>query len=110
EGGGVAEDLDQLPRHVGLARVAVVCEPAAVSGRELPGIALTQVREDLARAAEDAAVLGLQHWDPVGPGELAQRDTLLGPRLHLARDEVEPELGQHLPHRRRARAPFGPAD
>ena len=42
---GPSEVLDQLPRRVRLAGVAVIGEAAAVSRGELPRIALAQVRE-----------------------------------------------------------------
>jgi hypothetical protein len=66
---GPPEELDQLSGCVRFACVAVIDEAAAVSRRELPPVALVQVREDLARAAEEAAVLGLQDGDLVGAGD-----------------------------------------
>src|SRR2546423_2179589 len=104
---GAAEVLDQLPGRVRLARVAVVGEAVSVLGSMLRGLTLAQVREDRSRAAEEAAVLGLEHRNLIAACDLPQPGPLARPRLDLARDEVEPELGQHLAHRRGERAPLG---
>jgi hypothetical protein len=97
---GPAEELDQLSDRVRFAGVAVIGEPSPVSCSELPRVALVQVREDRARPTEEPAVLRLQDRDLVCPCDLAQLGTLAGPRLDLARDEIEPQLCQDLPHRR----------
>ena len=53
------------------------------------------------RVPREAAVLGLEHGDLVGACDRpASPWRSLGPRLDLSGDEVEPELRQHLPHRR----------
>ena len=88
------------------ARVDVVGEAAPVRGGVLPRLALAQMVEDPARPDEEAAVLGLEHGDLVGACEILKPVPLARPRLDLARDEVEPELRQHLPHRRGERAPL----
>lgn len=69
------------------ARVAVSGEPTPVGRRELPGIALAQVRKDLARAPIERAVLCLQDRDLVGAAEGPQLVSFLWPRLDLARDD-----------------------
>ena len=84
----------------------MVREAASVSGVELPGLTLSKVREDLACAAEDPAVLGLQHRSQIAPGGVPKPLALISPRLDLTRDEVDPELGQHLPHGRGERTPL----
>src|SRR5437870_12139452 len=65
---GSAEKLDQLPRRIRFAGVAVIGEPPAVDGREGPRLTLVQVRKDLARAAVNPTVLGLQDRDLVRTG------------------------------------------
>src|SRR5262249_37287307 len=93
---GSTEILDQLARHVRLPWGAVVGEAPPVRGVEPPGLALVEVREDLAGAAEDAAVLGHEDGGPVAPGDVTEPLALVRPGLDLAGDEVDPELGQHL--------------
>ena len=82
-----------MSRHVGLARVPVILEAAAVRGGEPAWVSLLQVGEDRPGAAEEPPVLGLQHGDPVGAGDLAQVRSLLRPRFHLADDGIDAELG-----------------
>jgi hypothetical protein len=57
-----------------------------------------EVREDVVLAFEAFAVVGDEDRDLVA---------LVRIRRHLARDEVEPELGQSLPDEVRMRTPFG---
>ena len=97
---GPPEVFDQLPRRVRFACVAMIGEAATVSGGEPPGVALVQMREDLTRAAIEAAVLRLEDGDPVRAAHGSQLLTLVRPRLDLTRDEVDPQLRKHLPHRR----------
>ena len=104
---GGLEELDELADGIRFARRLVVDEAAPVLGGVLPALELAQVPVDRARPAEEAAVLGLQRGDPVGARNGPQRSPLLGPRLDLARDEVEAELGEDLAHRARERAPLG---
>ncbi len=81
-------------------------EPPAVPRGVLREFALPQVREDLARTAEEPAVLGLQDGNLVRVGNGSQLGSILWPRLDLPGYEVESELGQDLPYRRRERAPL----
>jgi hypothetical protein len=85
----------------------VILEPAAVRGGEPPWFAILEVVEDRPRPAEDPPVLRLQHGDVVGSRQFAESDSLPGPRLHLADDGVDAELGQNLAHRGGKRAPLG---
>ena len=75
--------------------------------RVRPRLEPLQVAEDRPRAVEEAPVVGLERRDLVVTGALAQGVALLGPRLDLLRDEVEPELGQHLADGGGERAPLG---
>ena len=84
----------------------MVAEAVAVLGGVLPGLEPAQVAVDRARPAEEAPVLGLEGGDSFGAGNRFETGALLGPRLDLARDEVEPELGEDLANRRRERAPL----
>ena len=99
--------LEQLRCHVGFACVTVILEPPAVRVGEPPWGAILEVVEDLPRPAEDPPVLRLQHGDLVGPRQLAESVSLRGPRLHLADDGVDTELGQNLAHRGGKQAPLG---
>jgi hypothetical protein len=64
------------------------------------------VREDLARPAEEPAVLGPQNGNLIRVGNGFQFRSILWPWLDLPSDKVESELGQDLPYRRRERAPL----
>jgi hypothetical protein len=85
----------------------VIGVPLSMSGGVFPGIAALQVGEDLAGAAEDLAVFCLQDGDQVGAGHLPQVLSLLRPRLDLAHDHIDAELGQHLANSGREGTPFG---
>ena len=85
----------------------MVDESAPVLVGVLPRLELLEVAVDRARPAEEAAVLGLESRDPVAAGGGLERGALLGPGLDLARDEVDPELGEDLADGRRERAPLG---
>jgi hypothetical protein len=101
------EVVDQLPDGVGLARRKVIEEPAPVLLGVLPRLELPEIAVDRARSAEEAAVFGLEGRDPVAAGGGLEGDSLFGPRLDLARDEVEPELREDLADGRGERAPLG---
>lgn len=103
---GSVEERKQLCGDIGFSRVAMSGEPPALGRRVLRRLTFAQVREDLARSAELSPVLDLQDGDQIRTGDGVQVGAILGPRLDLACDEVEPELGQDLPHRGRERAPF----
>jgi hypothetical protein len=66
---------------------------------EPPRLALPEVSEDLAGAAEDPAVFGPQDGDLICSSQLTQPFALLGPGLHLPDDGIDAELGQHLANR-----------
>ena len=100
------EELDELADGIRFARRLVVDEAAPVLRGVLPALELAQVAVDRARPAEEAAVLRLERGDPVGARNSPECGSLLGPRLDLARDEVEAELGEDLAHRARERAPL----
>jgi len=57
--------------------------------RVLPRLELLEVPVDLARAAEEAPVLGFESRDQVSACDRAQAASLLRPGLDLAGDEVE---------------------
>src|SRR3954467_15715398 len=104
---GPAEILDQLPRCIRFTCIAVVREPAPVRRRELPSVAIAEVREDRARPTIEAAVLVLENRDLIRAGHALQLMAILGPWFDLACDEVDPELCQDLAHCGRERAPLG---
>src|SRR5438132_3655837 len=89
---GAPEELDQLARHIRLAGVPMIREPAAVGRREPPRVALVEVREDLAGAAIEAAVLCPKDGDLVRARDVTQLGPVVRPGLDLARDELDPEL------------------
>src|SRR5690242_12471654 len=91
--GGAVEVLQQPPGCVGLAGLPVLGVAAAVIRREPPRRPGREVGEDLAGAAEEPAVLRDQDGDLVGAGHLAHAVALLRPRLDLAHDRVDAELG-----------------
>jgi hypothetical protein len=84
----------------------MVGEAAAVLGRELPRLALTQVREDLSRTTVKPSVLRPQDGDLVGTSESLELAPLVRPRLDLPCDEIDPQLRQHLAHGGREGTPF----
>src|SRR5207244_8532466 len=63
-----AEILEQLTGDIGFARVVVSGEPLAVRRGVPRGLARLQVREDLARAAEEPTVLRLQNGNLIRLG------------------------------------------
>jgi hypothetical protein len=103
---GSVEEREQLCGDVGLPRIVMSGEPPTLGRRVLRRLTFAQVREDLARSAEQSPVLDLQDGNQIRTGDGLQVGAILRPRLDLACYEVEPKLGQDLPHRGRERAPF----
>ena len=95
----LSEVFEQLAGRIGFARVAVIGEASSMRRREPPRLALPEVGEDLAGAAEDLSVLGLQDGDLICSGQLTEPFALLRPGLHLPDDGIDAELGQHLANR-----------
>lgn len=93
------EVLDELPRHIRFAGVAVMREAAVMSRREAPRLPPAQMREDLARPAVEPTVLGLEHRDCVGAGKRSEPFALLREGLDLTKDDVDPQLCQHFANR-----------
>ena len=91
---------------VRFAGIPVSGEAPPVRRRVPRRFTLLQVREDLARAAEEPTVLSPEDGNLIRIGDGFQLGSILWPRLDVACDEVESELGQDFPHRRRERAPL----
>jgi hypothetical protein len=95
----LSEVFEQLAGRIGFPRVPVISEASSVRRREPPRLALPEVGKDLAGAAENLPVLGLQDGDLICSGQLTESFALLGPGLHLPDDGIDAELGQHLANR-----------
>jgi len=80
---------DELSGRIRLARGAMVEKAPPMRLRVLPRLELLEVPVDLARAAEEAPVLGFESRDQVSACDRAQAASLLRPGLDLAGDEVE---------------------
>ena len=74
----VPEPRDDPGHPVGLARVRVVEEALPVRVRVLPGLARLEILEDLARAAEELAILRLEDGDAMVPASARNRSRCSG--------------------------------
>jgi hypothetical protein len=95
----IPEVFDELAGRIRFACVPVIGETPSVRSRESPWLAVPEVGEDRAGAAQDLSVLGLQDRNLIGTSQLAEPFALLRPWLDLPDDGVDAELGEHFANR-----------